>query len=882
MSIKTVLVVGDVTADWNIARLYNKNVDRSIWNAAEITRACLQPGGAAMLTELLHKMAVDFEVIGCDLPDSLHNPVDDRVYHSYSMWKPYPVKQGEKEEVWRVENFLGLDPHCGQDDTRHCRIPAAKDLPDKADIVVVDDAGLMFRNNKGMWPKAVTAGKPDWIVVKMSHPVGDGALWHYIVENHASRCVVITSITDLRKCSVRVSQGLSWERTAQELYWELRNNPYVNSLSKCAHLVVSLGAAGAFIYHGEQGSKVGQAYLLYDPECFEGTWGEGYPGGMVGSNVCLTAAVVKELAGSPDPQEPLLKLGVQQGLAMARELQILGYGPVNKKGSEAMSPPSFPAETLAKSTLNLASKLYWRAVPEPGARMWTILDDVCKDLEGSNSPQSGVYYFEEPRQVLLDLAAKTVTLGHEKVLAGIPVARYGNLVTADRTEIEANNNIALMIRQYCLNPAPRPLCLTVFGSPGSGKSFGVKQVAASVSKSISSITFNVSQFDTPKDLSDALHQVRDIGLGGKVPLVFWDEFDDQQCAWLRSFLAPMQDGVFQDGQITYHVGKAIFVFAGGTSSSLEEFRAKLEIVDKDGLRKGKDFISRLHNSLTVLGPNPVDQDGENDSSYLIRRAILLRSLISRNAGQLLQDGKIQIDEGVLRAFLKVQHYKHGVRSMESLVQTSRLAGKTSFEKSSLPPKSQMDIHVDADKFLMEINEFISRKEIMDKDKLDTIAAGLHQVYCEGADTWQTEAARKNFEELDEGLKEENRRNVLDIFNKLRRFGYVAVRADTQNQPDELNEQVVELMAEMEHMRWMKSKISDGWTYAPTRDDKNKKHPCLLPWQELTDDDLTKWDIGVLKAIGRNPLPELEKDKDRSLVRAIPRILGMAGMVLKKV
>ena len=106
MSTKTVLVVGDVTADWNIARLYNKNVDRSIWNAAEITRACLQPGGAAMLTELLHAMAADFKVIGCNLPDHLHNPVDNRVYHSYSMWKPYPVKQGEKEEVWRVENFL--------------------------------------------------------------------------------------------------------------------------------------------------------------------------------------------------------------------------------------------------------------------------------------------------------------------------------------------------------------------------------------------------------------------------------------------------------------------------------------------------------------------------------------------------------------------------------------------------------------------------------------------------------------------------------------------------------------------------------------------------------------------------------------------------------
>ena len=67
--------------------------------------------------------------------------------------------------------------------------------------------------------------------------------------------------------------------------------------------------------------------------------------------------------------------------------------------------------------------------------------------------------------------------------------------------------------------------------------------------------------------------MRDLGLSGKLPLVFWDEFDTalegQPLGWLRYFLAPMQDGAFQDGQITHPIGRAIFVFAGGTAERME-------------------------------------------------------------------------------------------------------------------------------------------------------------------------------------------------------------------------------------------------------------------------------------------------------------------------
>jgi hypothetical protein len=65
---------------------------------------------------------------------------------------------------------------------------------------------------------------------------------------------------------------------------------------------------------------------------------------------------------------------------------------------------------------------------------------------------------------------------------------------------------------------------------------------------------------------------------------------------------------------------------------------------------------------------------------------------------------MQIDGGVLRAFLDVGGYIHGARSMEAIVQMSSLAGKPRFERSSLPARQQLGVHVDADEFLRLVRD----------------------------------------------------------------------------------------------------------------------------------------------------------------------------------
>lgn len=35
-----------------------------------------------------------------------------------------------------------------------------------------------------------------------------------------------------------------------------------------------------------------------------------------------------------------------------------------------------------------------------------------------------------------------------------------------------------------------------------------------------------------------------------------------------------------------------------------------------------------------------------------------------------------------------------------------------------------------------------------------------------------------------------------------------------------------------HENWFKQKQEDGWSYGPTKDPENKKHPCMVPYKEL--------------------------------------------------
>ena len=46
--------------------------------------------------------------------------------------------------------------------------------------------------------------------------------------------------------------------------------------------------------------------------------------------------------------------------------------------------------------------------------------------------------------------------------------------------------------------------------------------------------------------------------------------------------------------------------------------------------------------------------------------------------------------------------------------------------------------------------------------------------------------------------------------------------------------LIEDLAENVHDAWAATRLEQGWTYGPERDDKLKKHPCLVPYGDLPE------------------------------------------------
>lgn len=72
--------------------------------------------------------------------------------------------------------------------------------------------------------------------------------------------------------------------------------------------------------------------------------------------------------------------------------------------------------------------------------------------------------------------------------------------------------------------------------------------------------------------------------------------------------------------------------------------------------------------------------------------------------------------------------------------------------------------------------------------------------------------------------------------------------------------LIEDMAKNVHEVWAQNRINEGWSYGPRRDDANKLHPCLVPYEEL---------------------PENEKEYDRATSQETLKLILKLGFDIKK-
>ena len=111
----------------------------------------------------------------------------------------------------------------------------------------------------------------------------------------------------------------------------------------------------------------------------------------------------------------------------------------------------------------------------------------------------------------------------------------------------------------------------------------------------------------------------------------------------------------------------------------------------------------------------------------------------------------------------------------------------------------------------------------------------------------------DFDDLPDEIKYSNIDNATHIPTKLLSIGYKIRQVNKGFKPFalHLNDEEVETMARVEHMRWSWEKRLNGWTLGEVKDDIKKTHPSLIQYEQLS---------------------ESEKEKDRELVKLIPAFL----------
>ncbi|MCL2362260.1 MAG: AAA family ATPase [Defluviitaleaceae bacterium] len=554
-----------------------------------------------------------------------------------------------------------------------------------------------------------------------------------LFEKIAEKCFLLLDGKVLRNAGAMISRQISWERTASDLISEISSNPAISYLLKARYLMITFELDGAVFIYPKGASGQPEAALQLTHGDIEGAIGNKSPnqvgyefiflsmaatffGSIVGLSAVTDTGALPEWKSNDILKEFMNTLVYafsqdkqHSDIYTKVENDVLKWGTVLRTMLEA-------GETLTSILIrkgqglfdihdeNLPTKhnallRHWAAFPIPiesagGAYKvpdgWTVINSVGN-------------------REIYDVAFEYVQKG-SAAIDGLPQFKLGALTTVDRWEIESYQNIRNLILDYDANlDSKRPLSIAVFGAPGSGKSFGVTEIAEKVLPGkIEKLEFNVSQFISPMDLDAAFQKVRDLIVAGKLPLVFFDEFDSDKdgvaLGWVKSFLMPMQDGKFRDESGEHPLGKCILVFAGGTAVSFEEFSDPMNrevglftsdktIEQSKFFRtiKGPDFVSRLRGTINVVGPNPKD---ESDQNHILRRALLLRGLCERDR----RIEKMQISPNIIRAMLLVPEFKHGVRSMEAILDMSRVEGGV-WEPASLPFHSQLALHVDGDAFL---------------------------------------------------------------------------------------------------------------------------------------------------------------------------------------
>jgi hypothetical protein len=585
-------------------------------------------------------------------------------------------------------------------------------------IVLIDDSGVppqvcddIVDLNPGLWCIAMGISVAHWD--KWAVKLGD-------------RFTLFCRLSDLETTRMEMDSSVNWEtivamclralRTPEVGLWDSRKNRFF------CHVIVEMFPHG-ILYVGPEGAffryKKGRLPEKSSPRqrgsvpCYDT---------MVTSMLTMDALRFNGFTFSRNcfydlSKRVLLNWGVlsQNGYAFDEGLEFpdLDFASTYPDGApcsflENHADPTFvelPAFSADfDSTLELVASQIWNESKKKALRSF-----FRTPLLPRQSVKNGLGYD------YLDIIVSVLHYLKEEVNRGtgfntLPIFQIGHLRTTDPAEIDPVITLHNVMDSYVSKSSVlRPLCIGVFGPPGSGKSFAVKQVADVISRNYEGnpfdfFEFNLTQFASPDEINSAIDPIRASVAQGKVPIAFWDEFDcrydGNEFGYLRYFLPSMQDGVTYVHGIPYHIGRAVFVFAGGVKASYTDMEKLLQPADTRELEMAKtlkipDFMSRLRVVLDIDGIEVAEHllrdSACEDELEELRRILLKRAFIIAHQMQTHWKTAARKTSGLLLRLLLAE-YKFGARSIEAVIEASRAADRLVYGLPELIAPSAARIH----------------------------------------------------------------------------------------------------------------------------------------------------------------------------------------------
>ena len=670
---------------------------------------------------------------------------------------------GDGDKVWRIRQYLSPTG-------RRSRAGQWKDPAGSPQVVAIEDQQLGYLELPGgneedkklaearserlteYLRRSLRSEDGPLVILKSTDLLGERwctSFWTQLAGvPRPQRAIGFTPLSDLQRRVAGIHPGLSWDKTVAAILREILER--MPDGGARPSFVVQFDLEGVLVVSQDQG--VYRYTLVYDPKRQPGDLKEFWEGDLSGGGSTIFATLIAEAyAGNPLDHRSLVQ-AAKLGLARARLLSALGYLERKPGEDRTLNPPldilarfklppagqtanpdrddtlrdiesrtSLPVAAVDK-ILSLAAKLKQTEalrVPEPGK--------LRRGLQPGINPFRIVEAAIESKNDLsekaaLELARRVVCQG-EKGLEGyrFPVEKIGKFVSIDPEEIENIRALRKLFRNYKSsrdnNKARAPLCVAVFGPPGSGKSFAVHEMTKDLLGQ-DLLEYNLSQFSQAEALIDAFHEIRDHVLEGKLPVVFWDEFDTpldgQPLGWLRYFLAPMQDGTFVAKGVSRPIGKSVFIFGGGVAFSYSDFldiaggvqrmgaprsifgRKKRRGHAQTGSDKGPDFLSRLRGFLNIRGLELRSARFNKPPRYklpqnwiaLLTRAFIIRSELKKRCPELSMVSSQAL------GYLLCAKYIHGARSIGAIVEMSTVAGRSIFDLNCFPPRRLYQVHLD--------------------------------------------------------------------------------------------------------------------------------------------------------------------------------------------